>query len=137
MIDRDVVERATPAQHRKSTLLVAAIFSVISAWQWYRGRPMAMTVTGALAVTLLVVAFVPPAAKRFFSAWMSLAGVLGYFSTRILLSLFFYAIMTPVGAILRLTSHGDMGRPRQPKQTTYWCPRERTRQSREGFERAF
>lgn len=137
MIDRSLIDDATPAQHRKSTLLVAVIFGAISGWQWYRGRPLAMNITAALAAILFVVALIPPAAKRFFAAWMALAGVLGYFSTRILLSVFFYVIMTPVGAIMRLTGHQGMGSHRRQKLPTYWQPREHTRQSREGFERAF
>lgn len=118
-------------------MLVAIVFAVISAWQAYRGRPVATTATGVLAAGLFVVAWIPPAARRFFAAWMTLAGVLGYFSTRILLSVFFYAIVTPIGAIMRLTGHTSMGSRRRRKERTYWHAREHTRQTREGFERAF
>lgn len=137
MIDRTLIDEATPAQHRKSTVLVALVFMAISAWQWYRGRPVATTVSGVLAIVLFVIAWIPPVARRFFAAWMTLAGVLGYFSTRILLSVFFYAIMTPVGAIMRLTGHKRMGSRRRGSEASYWHSREHTRQTREGFERAF
>lgn len=135
--ERSLIEEASPAQQRKSTLLVAAIFALICAWQYYRGRELAMQITGALALILFVVALIPPAAKWFFRRWMGLAMILGYFSTRILLSLFFYGIMTPVSAIMRLTGHEGMNRRQKEKKPTYWQRRDQTRQTREGFERAF
>lgn len=129
--------QATPTQARNSTLLVAAIFAVIGGVQWYRGRLLAAEITGAIAAVLLVCAMIPPAARWFFGRWMALAMVLGYVNTRILLSLFFYVIMTPVGLVLRLTGHDGLARRGRTRQKTYWQPRESTRQSREGFERAF
>lgn len=128
---------ATPAQARKSTLVVAAIFALICGVQWYRGRLFAAEVTGALAALLFVVAVIPPAAMWFFGRWMALAAILGYVNTRILLSLFFYLIMTPVGVVLRLTGHDGLERRSKERKATYWHTREHTKQSREGFERAF
>lgn len=131
------LEQATPAQARKSTLLVAAIFALISGWQYYRGRPLATQMTGGLAFVLFLVALIPPAAMWFFRRWMGLAAVLGYFSTRIILSLFFYFILTPFGLALRLSGHDAMARRSKERKSSYWHPREHTRQTRESFERAF
>ncbi len=133
----DALPAATPAQARKSTLVVSAIFGLICAVQWYRGRLLPAEITGAIAALLLVVALVPPAAMWFFGRWMGLAAILGYVNTRILLSLFYYFIMTPVGAVLRLTGHDGMARRSKERKSTYWQVREQTRQTREGFERAF
>jgi Saxitoxin biosynthesis operon protein SxtJ len=133
-----LTEGVTVSQARKSTLIVAAIFGFLCGWQWYRGRPLLSEIFGVASVVLLVCAMIPVAAVWFFGRWMALAAILGYVNTRILLSLFFYVIMTPVGLIVRITGHDGMQRRGALRgQASYWHPREHTRQSKEGFERAF
>jgi Saxitoxin biosynthesis operon protein SxtJ len=132
-----LTEGVTVVQARKSTLIVAAIFAFLCGWQWYRGRPLLSEIFGVASAALLVCAMIPPAAVWFFGRWMALAAVLGYINTRILLSLFFYLIMTPVGFIMRITGHDGMQRSAPRGQASYWHRRELTRQTREGFERAF
>ena len=132
-----MTEAVTTAQARKSTLIVAAVFAVLGGLQWYRGRPLVAEVTGILAALLLVCAMIPPACVWFFGRWLALAAVLAYINTRILLSLFFYLVVTPTGTILRLIGHDAMDRRSKMKRKSYWQPRQRMRQSREEFERAF
>jgi len=132
-----LTEGVTVVQARKSTLIVAAIFAFLCGWQWYRGRPLLSEIFGVASVVLLVCAMIPVAAVWFFGRWMALAAVLGYVNTRILLSLFFYLIMTPVGFIMRITGHDGMQRSGPRGQGSYWQRRELTRQTKEGFERAF
>jgi len=132
-----LTEEVTTAQARKSTLIVAAVFAVLSGLQWYRGRPLVAEVCGIAAALLLVCAMIPPAAVWFFKRWLAIAAALGYVNTRILLSLFFYLVITPAGNILRLFGHDAMDRRSKTKKKSYWQPRQRMRQSREEFERAF
>ena len=133
-----MTEGVTVSQARKSTLIVAAIFAFLCGWQWYRGRPLLSEIFGVASAVLLVCAMIPAAAAWFFGRWMALAAILGYINTRILLSLFFYLIMTPVGFVMRITGHEGMQRQTTPRgQASYWHRRGHTRQTREGFERAF
>jgi hypothetical protein len=126
-----------PGQARKSTLVVAAVFALICAVQVYRGRVLAAEITGGLATVLFMCAFIPPAAQWFFARWMALAAVLGYVNTRIILSAFFYLVMTPVSLVLRMTGYDAMARRERTRKATYWHRREATRQTRQGFERAY
>ena len=130
------VEAFTVAQARKSTLVVAGVLTAMAAWQVYRGRPTAVLIMGGLVVVLLVCAAIPVAATFFHKWWMTLAGVLGYVNSRIILSALFFLIMTPVGVVVRLVGHDPLTR-RQGKQASYWHRRAATRQSREGYERSF
>lgn len=133
MID---VEPFTTAQARKSTLVVSAVLAAIGGWQWYRGRETAVMVLAVSVGVLLVCAAIPPAARWFHKWWMTLAGILGYVNSRILLSLLYFLIMTPVGFFVRLSGHDPLTR-RKGNEPSYWRKREHTRQTREGFERAF
>jgi hypothetical protein len=90
-----------------------------------------------MALTLILMALCLPSwAARFNRTWMALAEAFGYVNSRILLTLFYYLILTPLGAILRLMRHDPLRR-RGPERDTYWIPRQSPRQQRDGFERSF
>jgi Saxitoxin biosynthesis operon protein SxtJ len=125
------------AQARKTSLVVAGVLFAISLWNIYRGRTTQVAVFGGTASILLLIGlFVPLAARTFHRVWMGLAGVLGYVNSRILLSLLYYGVFTPVGLVRRLVGHDPMKR-RGSTQSSYWVTRENTRQTKEQFERLF
>ena len=125
------------ARARKTTLVVAAVFFVIGLWNMYRGRMTQVAVFAGLAAVLTLIALlVPVAARAFHHLWMGIAGVLGYVNSRILLSLLYYGVFTPVGLVRRLFGRDPMKR-RGSAQSSYWITREHTRQTKEQFERLF
>jgi len=127
----------TAQQARKSALVVAGVFLLLAAWNFWKDRPAVCFTLGALAVILALTGLLwPRGALAFDRAWMLLAGVLGYINSRILLSLMFYGVMTPYGWVLRLFRRNTMNR-RGPGAETYWIPRKRTRQPPAQFERQF
>ena len=130
------LEPFTVKQARKSTLVVAAVLTLIAGWQFYRGRVTAAEVLAIIVGLLLVCATIPAAAKWFHKWWMTLAGILGYVNSRIILGALFYLLMTPVGLVLRLVGHDPLER-RKGNEPSYWRRRGATRQTREGYERAF
>ena len=127
----------TRAQARKTACLVAAVLLLIAAWQFYRGRPAAAAAVGGVGVVLLGVGlFVPALARRFHTLWMRAASVLGYVNSRVLLTLMYYGVFTPYALASRLFGRDPLRR-RGKAQESYWVERERTRQSKEQFERLF
>src|SRR4029079_12027248 len=86
------IEQFTVTQARKSTLLVAGVLALISGWQLYRHRPTASLVLAIIVGVLLVCAAIPALAVIFHKWWMTLAGVLGYVNSRIILSVMFFLL---------------------------------------------
>jgi hypothetical protein len=126
----------TVAQARKSTLVVAGVLTLLSGWQMYRGHSTAAGVFLTGTAVLLVCAPIPAAAVRFNKWWMTLAGVLGYINSRIILSALFVVLVAPIGFIVRRVGHDPLKR-RSGNEPSYWRRRPMTRQSREGYERSF
>jgi hypothetical protein len=125
------------SQARKTALVVAAVLVAIALWNLYRGRTTIVAVLGGIAVALTLIGLlVPFAARAFHRFWMGIAVVLGYVNSRIILSLLFYGVFTPVGLVRRIMGRDPMKR-RGPGQSTYWITREYTRQPKEQFERLF
>jgi hypothetical protein len=131
-----LTEEFSVVQARKSTLLVAGVLALLGGWQVHRSHSTAAIAFGVTAGVLLVCAAIPVAAVWFHKWWMAFAGVLGFVNSRILLSLFFYLVMAPVGLIVRRAGHDPLER-RSGRGASYWRPRISTRQSRESYERSF
>jgi hypothetical protein len=127
----------TNSQARKTTLVVAAVLFAIALWNLYRGRTNVTAVLSTTAVVLTLIGLlVPFAARGFHRFWMSIALVLGYINSRIILSLLYYGVFTPVGIVRRLMGRDPLHR-RGANQSSYWVKRENTRQAKEQFERLF
>ena len=130
------VAEVSNAQARKTALVVAAVFLAIALWNVYRGRMTQVTVFGGIAGVITLIGLIPVAARAFHRFWMGIAAVLGYLNSRILLSVLYYGLFTPVGLVRRLIGRDPMQRRSAP-QSSYWVTREHTRQAKEQFERLF
>jgi hypothetical protein len=125
------------AEHRKTALVVGAILALAAAWNIAKGRTAAAVLLTSMAVVLAAMGvFAPPAAARFHKVWMRTAFALGCVNTRILLSLTFFLVFLPIGLVARLAGRDRLMR-RRAGRPSYWIQRRITRQTREGFERAF
>jgi Saxitoxin biosynthesis operon protein SxtJ len=130
-------EIVTDAQARKTALIVAGVLLLLGAWNFYRGRMTTVIVLASIGGALLFVGLLLPAvARRFHILWMQLAAILGYINSRILITVMFYGLITPFGAVQRLFGRDVLNRRARGRES-YWIPREQTRQAREGFERQF
>ena len=67
---------------------------------------------------------IPPFFRRFYRLWLSFAVVLGYFVSRILLTLIFCLVVLPTGLIMRLFGKDPMERKLDPNASSYWIKRE-------------
>jgi len=100
-------------------LLLPWLFNAIfPLWPWI--------VAGVLAMLALIV---PIALKPVYQGWMFLALILAWINTRLILSLIFFLLITPMGLVMRLfgknamknkspesESYRNLTTPRSPKQ---------------------
>lgn len=132
-------ERAqvTDAQARKTALIVAAVVVAIAGWNFYRGRIIVASVFGVAGGLLLLAGLLfPTLARAFHIFWMRVAAALGYVNSRIILSVMYYGVFTPYSLVSRLAGRDPLKRRGAPDDS-YWIERQRTRQTKEQFERLF
>jgi hypothetical protein len=122
---------------RKFGLLVGLVFALLAAWTWWRGGSASPYLL-AMAIPLLVAGIAyPPALKWPYVGWMSMALVLGWVVSTILLTLFFYLVVTPVGLLARVLGRDFLDRRFDKGAGSYWRDRpnppteERTRYERQ------
>jgi hypothetical protein len=114
----------TPAELRRFGFTVGGIFLLLAAFSWYRGHqypPMVMGVVGTLLVVpaLLMPRVLGPVER----GWMAFALVLGAINTRIILTLVYVLVVTPI-AWLRRWSSDPLGRELGTNTPSHWIKRE-------------
>ncbi len=126
-----------PKQARKTALSVGAVLLALSAFSLWRNHLLRSEFLGGAGLCLILIGLLTPGfAVPFHVAWMKLAGALGYVNSRVILSLTYYGILTPVGFLIRLAGRDPLNRRRRPAES-YWIRRAKPRQDREQFERLF
>ena len=125
MILLDIKELKTGLRElRKFGLLVGGVFALLGLVWLLRGKPH---YPWALFPGILLIAFgilLPRALKYIYIGWMSLAMVLGFIVSNVLLTLFFFVVITPIGLIARLSGKDFLRLKIDHAANSYWLSRE-------------
>ena len=115
---------------------VGGVLLLIAAVLAWRGRMTRAEILGVIGATLVVLAFVAPAAlKRPSAVWWRFSHMLGYVNARILLTVLFSIVLVPVSFVWRLIGKDPLARNR--KQFDGWTPYPARYSDRTHFERMF
>ena len=125
-------------QERQFGRGVGTVVTLIGFWlTWRHASPTASGTLVGLGVLLLILGFVHPRLLVYPNrGWMTLANGLSFVSTRVILGLVFFLVMTPVGVIKRLTGWDPLGR-RHPPHESYWVPYPPRLRDPKHFEKMF
>jgi hypothetical protein len=127
----------SPREIRKFGYLFAGVGVVAAAFLFWKGNPGWRWVAGFALLFLLGGALAPSALRPVYRIWMRFAFVLAWINTRVLLTLFFLLVITPVGVIMRLCGRDILDRRIDRARRSYWSPRNRDRVNPERYENLF
>ena len=82
-------------------------------------------------------ALLPRALKPVYLAWMSVAVVLGFVVSHLILTLFFFLVITPVGLIARAVGKDFLRLKLDRNAPTYWISRPNVDKPTSSYERQF
>jgi hypothetical protein len=108
---------------KKFAIGVAIILTLVASVQWYLDIRLYVYFIVAAIVILLFGLFLPIVIKPLFIAFSYLGFVLGWIMTRLILSLLYYLVFTPIGWILKLTGKRLLDTSFKPEQESYWIKR--------------
>ena len=94
------------------------VLSVLIYWMHRRFNPLFLWQIPVLSI-LLGLTF-PVLLWPFQKIWMTLGIILGFIMTRVLLSLVYYLVLTPIGLIARLFGNDFLHRKLDPDTESYW-----------------
>ena len=92
----------TKSDIRKFSFLVGGILILISLYILWKGTADYKILMSIGTGLIILGVIVPIILKPIYYLWMVFAAVLGWFMTRVILSVVFYIILTPIGLIAKL-----------------------------------
>lgn len=126
-----------PRNLRKFGLVVGGVFALLGLlfllrhkphWPWFLWPGAGLMALGAV---------LPQSLKYIYVAWMSAAFVLGFVVAHVILTLFFYLVVLPVGLVARLVGKDFLSLKLDPRAPSYWIRRESKEPRLADYERQF
>ncbi len=98
--------------------------AVVGFLQWRQGRPAAAGIVWAAGAMGPVLELLWPEALRRLYIGLSYATFpIGFAASALVLAVLYYAVLTPIGLILRLCRHDALQRRLARRAGSYWQPR--------------
>jgi hypothetical protein len=122
---------------RKFGLTVGGVFVLLGVLLLLRHRatyPFFLSIGGTLMGFGVIC---PRALKHVYIAWMALAFALGFVTSHVILTFFFFLFVTPIGLLARLFQKDFLDRRLDKRTTSYWIPSAKERKTAESYERQF
>jgi hypothetical protein len=114
--------------------VVLALFGVVFFWKEKNAFRYFWAISAFLLLTGIAV---PIILKPLYYLWMGLATILGWIVSRIILSILFYIIFTPIGVIGRLFGKRFLDLNWPKSVSSYWNYRDGKPKSSDRYEKQF
>jgi hypothetical protein len=122
---------------KKTGISVGVVLVLISMLLWYLGKSsfVYFSSIGGLFVILSFIAI--PVLRPFHKLWMMLALAMGFVMSRVILTILFYLILTPIGLLAKIVGKKFMPLGFDKTAATYWEKRESPAKQQIDYERQF
>jgi len=122
---------------RKFGWLVGGVFAALGILMWLRNKTYFPYFLTPGIILIVFGSLFPKALKYVYIAWMSMAVVLGFVVSNVILTIFFFFVITPIGLVARLMGRDFLALKIDREAPTYWIPRERASKTPAEYERQF
>jgi hypothetical protein len=112
----------SPRALRRFGILAGAALLLLGKLLPFGGKAGAPLLSAG-TLLLLAAAFAPWILRYIYKPWMTIAFALSWVVTRVILTLVFFLIVTPVGLLQRLCGKRPLEFRFKGDETTYWQPR--------------
>ena len=122
---------------RKFGLLVGGVLAVLGLLFLIRHKAHYPYFLIPGVVLVVSGAMFPRALRTIYIAWMSVAVVLGFVMAHVILTVFFFLVITPIGLLARLFGKDFLGLKLDRQAATYWIRREQKSKTPANYEQQF
>ena len=117
-------------------ITIGIILFIISGLLMYSGKESYQLIAIAASIFIGLGLILPVLLKPIYFVWMTFAAILGWVMTRVILSLVFYLIMTPIGLLTKLLGE-DFLALKKIKSDSYWNYRDSSEELNQNYEKQF
>ena len=121
---------------RSFGITMGIILFIISGLLMYYNKEI-YQIIGIIALTFVGLGLIIPVVlKPLYFVWMTFAAILGWVMTRVILSLVFYLIITPIGLLTKLLGE-DFLDLKKKESNSYWNYRDSSKELNQDYEKQF
>ena len=121
---------------RSFGITIGIILFIISGLLMYYEKEISQTIAVLASAFIGLGLVLPMLLKPIYFVWMVFAAILGWLMTRVILSVVFYLIMTPIGLITKLLGE-DFLALRKVESDSYWNYRDSSEETSQNYEKQF
>ncbi len=114
--------------------VILVILGVIALWRGKEFYLYLLSIGGAFIVFGL---FLPKVLLPLQKIWMSLSIIIGFFMSRVILSVVFYLVLTPIGLVMRLLGKDILDQKIDKSKNSYWKDIKGGVKSKERYENQY
>ena len=122
---------------RKFGITIGLFLIVIAGFLYWKGRGSVEVFLIAGSALIVLGLLLPIILKPVYWLWMVLSVILGWIMTRVILSLLFFVVITPIGLIGRMFGNRFLDLQWDRSKDSYWNYRDNKEQSPDDYERQF
>ncbi len=126
---------SSKADLRKFGLTMAGAFGLFGGIAAWREHGFYVYLLGVAVFFLVVGLILPVALRPIQKLWMTLALLMGWVMSRVILTIVFFIAVTPIGLFLRLSGKDLLDKKSGVKKETYWIPHKK--RNKEDYENQF
>ena len=129
--------KSEKSDFRKFGITIGVILLIIAGFLfWKEKESFQILLTFGVTLCILGIA-IPFILKPIYWVWMIFATILGWIMTRVILSLLFYIIFTPIGLILRFFGKQFLELRWDQSKESYWNIKTNQHLQKENYEKQF
>jgi hypothetical protein len=122
---------------RKFGFTVGTVLLLVGIVLYLIGKSSSVVFGGIGILLILFGLILPNILKPLNKIWMTLAVILGWFMSRVILFILYYVIITPIGIFLKLIGKDFLHLKIDKSSKSYWEPREKKIAEQIDYERQF
>jgi hypothetical protein len=122
---------------RKFGLLVGGVLCLVGLVLLLRHKTNYPYVFWPGAVLIGFSAVWPRALKYPYIAWMTMAFALGFVMSQVILTLFFFLLVTPISLFARFVGKDFLSRKWHKQATSYWIPRQAEAKKPDSYQQQY
>ena len=125
-------------QVQQFALMLPVVLGLLATLAWWRENPRAgLGLLIAGPVICLVALVLPPVWLRLFRLWMKLGAALNFVMTRVILTVFYYLILTPFSLVMRLFGKAPLDLAWKDGKASYWVDKPAEEGDVERYEKQY
>jgi hypothetical protein len=137
MLDEIKSIKSTKKELKKFGLTVGIALLVLGGILFLLKKSFFHCFPGTGGVLILLALVLPVVLLPLQKLWMAFSIVMGWVMTRVILTILYYLVLTPISLVARLTGKQFLELKWNRSQSSYWNYRERREFKKEDFEKQF